>query len=120
MHRLKDIARRMDNCHERTAKRWWKKLGVKPDVDGHGAHRWKDKTADRLIALWEKVKSTRARDKYLTAKPSQRKNFLNRAGDADQFKFNFNATQKIIAQKISVAKKIVARHSAAARAKRKR
>lgn len=63
MHQLKDIARRMDNCHVRTAKRWWKKLDsecayaglprVKPDVQGHGPHRWEDATADRLIAMWK-------------------------------------------------------------------
>jgi hypothetical protein len=59
MHRLKDIAARMDNCHERTAKRWWKKLGVPPDVIGHGPHRWEDATADRLIALWKQYYNTR-------------------------------------------------------------
>jgi hypothetical protein len=52
MHHLKDIAARMD-CHVRTAKRWWKKLRVPPDVIGHGPHRWHDDTADRLIHLWE-------------------------------------------------------------------
>lgn len=62
MHQLKDIARRMD-CHPRTAKRWWKKLdrecaiaglpSVRPDVPGHGPHRWKDETFNRLIHLWE-------------------------------------------------------------------
>ena len=63
MHQLKDIARRMGDCHVRTAKRWWKKLDaiqarlkrqrVRPDVRGHGAHKWHDDTADLLIQLWE-------------------------------------------------------------------
>jgi len=62
MHQLKDIASRMDGCHPRTAKRWWRKLdaecraaglpSVAPDVQGHGPHRWEDATADRLIKLW--------------------------------------------------------------------
>jgi hypothetical protein len=52
MHRLKDIAARMD-CHPRTAKRWWKKLRVPPDVIGHGPHRWHTDSFNRLIRLWE-------------------------------------------------------------------
>ena len=59
MHQLKDIARRMDNCHVRTAKRWWKKLNIPPDVIGHGPHRWYDRTADRLIKLWEDFYNSR-------------------------------------------------------------
>jgi len=63
MLQLKDIAARMDGCHPRTAKRWWKKInaellaagqpGVAPDVQGHGPHRWKAATFERLIRLWE-------------------------------------------------------------------
>lgn len=61
MLQLKDIAAAMD-VHPRTAKRWWKKLDaecrrlrlprVKPDVIGHGPHRWEPATAARLIKLW--------------------------------------------------------------------
>ena len=63
MHQLKDIAALMDNACTRTAKRWWKKLDsmqerlkrprVKPDVTGHGPHRWEDATAALLIKLWK-------------------------------------------------------------------
>ena len=63
MFRLKDIAAAMDNCHERTAERWWKHLDaecrrggwppVGPDVVGHGANKWKPSTFRRLIKLWE-------------------------------------------------------------------
>jgi len=52
MLRLKDIAVRMDCC-ERTAKRWWKRLRVPPDVIGHGPHRWHKASFERLIYLWE-------------------------------------------------------------------
>jgi hypothetical protein len=45
---LKQIAARMD-CHPKTAKRWWKKLNVPPDVFGHGPHKWHEDTADRLV-----------------------------------------------------------------------
>ena len=66
MHQLKDIAVRMDNCHVRTAKRWWKKLRVPPDVRGHGPHRWKDATADKLISLWELYYATRGTTPQIT------------------------------------------------------
>jgi hypothetical protein len=69
MHQLKDIAARMDGCHPRTAKRWWRKLDdecvaaglprVCPDVQGHGPHRWEDATADRLIMLWRQYYAKR-------------------------------------------------------------
>jgi hypothetical protein len=69
MLRLKDIAALMDDCHPRTAKRWWKKLNaecrrmgwplVGPDVSGHGPHRWKPETAARLIKLWEDANKAR-------------------------------------------------------------
>ena len=62
MLRLKDIAARMDNCHPRTATRWWKKLdrecraaglpGVAPDVTGHGPDKWIPATAEWLLTLW--------------------------------------------------------------------
>jgi hypothetical protein len=51
MHRLKDIAVAMD-CHVRTAKRWWKRLRVPPDVTGHGPHRWTTASFNRLMHLW--------------------------------------------------------------------
>lgn len=76
MQQLKDIAARMDGCHPRTAKRWWRKLDgecaaaglprVKPDVRGHGPHRWHDATADRLIALWAQYYETRGTTPQLT------------------------------------------------------
>jgi len=53
MHRLKDIARRMDDCHPRTAEKWVKKLRVPADVVGHGPNRWEDESADKLITLWK-------------------------------------------------------------------
>ncbi len=63
MHQLKDIAERMGGVHVKTAKRWWKKLDgiqarlrrprVKPDVMGHGPHKWHDVTANRLVKLYE-------------------------------------------------------------------
>jgi hypothetical protein len=53
MLRLKDIAVLMDNCHPRTAKRWWKKLRVPPTVRGHGAHRWSEADAKKLLLRWE-------------------------------------------------------------------
>jgi hypothetical protein len=69
MLRLKDIAHLMDDCHQRTAKRWWKKLdaecraaglpGVAPDVAGHGAHKWTIPTAERLLNLWATYYSQR-------------------------------------------------------------
>lgn len=75
MHRLKDIARRMDNSCERTAWRWIQKLNaqlaaldkddsVLPDVPsspgrGGAPNRWHDKTADRIISLWEQFYKTR-------------------------------------------------------------
>jgi hypothetical protein len=49
---LKDIAAAMD-CHPDTAWRWSKRLRVPPDVVGHGAHRWKEKSFRRLIKLYE-------------------------------------------------------------------
>jgi hypothetical protein len=63
MKLLKDIAADMGGVHVRTAKKWWKKLDaiqarlrrprVRPDVRGHGPHKWHDATAARLIALYE-------------------------------------------------------------------
>lgn len=52
MVRLKEICVLLDNCHPRTAKRWWKKLGVPPTVTGHGAHRWTPDDAQKLYARW--------------------------------------------------------------------
>ncbi len=49
---LKDIAAAMD-CHPDTARSWVKRLRVPPDVVGHGAHRWKEKSFRRLIELYE-------------------------------------------------------------------
>jgi hypothetical protein len=52
LYRLKDIAQAMDCC-ERTAKRWWKKLDVPPNITGHGPHRWKPRRFKLLLRLWE-------------------------------------------------------------------
>ncbi len=65
MFRLKDIAQRMD-CHERTAKRWWKRLRVPPDVIGHGPHRWHKASFERLISLWEKYYTTHGTSLQIT------------------------------------------------------
>ena len=104
MQQLKDIASRMDNCHVRTAKRWWKKLNaeciaaklppVAPDVQGHGPHRWHDATADRLIALWQN---------YYTAKGTTptiiRAKYAGDLTDARQIEFTFPTAQKFHAKK---------------------
>lgn len=62
---LKEIAAQMD-CHERTAKRWWKKLGVPPDVIGHGAHKWKERTAARLLKLYADFYKSRGTTPQIT------------------------------------------------------
>jgi hypothetical protein len=62
---LKDIAQAMD-CHPRTARRWWHKLNVHPDVVGHGPNRWKDRTFNRLIELWETFYKSRGTTLQIT------------------------------------------------------
>jgi hypothetical protein len=77
LYRLKDIAAAMD-CHERTAKRWWRKLGVPPDVRGHGPHRWHEATFQRLMHLWQTYYNQRGttlqivRAKYRGDKPTDK------------------------------------------------
>ena len=96
MHRLKDIARRMDDCHERTAKRWWKKLGIPPDVRGHGPHRWLDATADRLVKLWMDYYSSRG-----TTPQIVKAKYAGTFTDKRQLTLNFdekNTVQKISAK----------------------
>jgi hypothetical protein len=93
MHQLKDIARRMGDCHVRTAKRWWKKLDaiqarlkrtrVQPDVMGHGAHKWHDHTADRLIQLWEDYYKSRG-----TTAETVRAKYAGDLSDARQIEFS--------------------------------
>ena len=51
MRTLKDLANEMQ-LHPRTVKRWWKKLGVPPTVQGHGSHRWDETDAGRLLKAW--------------------------------------------------------------------
>ena len=65
MKTLKDIAQAMD-CHPRTARRWWHKLKVPPDVVGHGPNRWKDRTFNRLIELWETFYKSRGTTLQIT------------------------------------------------------
>ena len=77
LYRLKDIAAAMD-CHERTAKRWWKRLQVPPDVRGHGPHRWHEATFQRLMHLWKTYYNQRGttpqivRAKYRGDKPTDK------------------------------------------------
>jgi hypothetical protein len=52
MKTLKEIAAILD-CHPRTAKKWWKKMNIPPDVPGHGPHRWEDETAARFIQRYK-------------------------------------------------------------------
>jgi hypothetical protein len=89
MLRLKDIAAAMDDCHLRTASRWWKKLDaecaaaglprVGPDVTGHGANKWHPATAERLLKLWADYYRTRG----ITARTARRK-FRGLAPDPDE------------------------------------
>jgi hypothetical protein len=83
MLRLKEIAARMDDCHPRTATRWWKKLDaacrragverVAPDVTGHGPDKWHEATATRLLDLWRTWYSQRATTprKFVDGKPAE-------------------------------------------------
>lgn len=107
MLRLKDIAALMDDCHPRTAKRWWIKLNrecmrmgwplVGPDVIGHGAHRWKPETAKRLLEMWQDYYSSRGSTLKIC-----RAKYAGDLFDARQLNLNFNVIpQKIKTQKIS-------------------
>ena len=77
MRVLKDIAVAMD-CHEKTARRWWKKLRVPPDVRGHGANKWYDASFNRLLDLWRLYYDTHGttpqltRAKYAGQKPTDK------------------------------------------------
>jgi len=87
MFTLKDLAREMD-CHPRTAKRWWKKLGVPPDVTGHGAHKWRVTTAARLLKLWADYYKSRG-----TTPQIVRAKYAGDLHDARQIEF-FSAPSK--------------------------
>jgi hypothetical protein len=45
---VKDLAVEMD-IHPRNVKRWVKRIGIQPDLPGHGPHRWREATARRII-----------------------------------------------------------------------
>ena len=85
MHQLKDIAARMDNACTRTAKRWWKKLNVPPDVTGHGPHRWHDASADRIVKLWEGFYKSRG-----TTPQIVKAKYAGKFTDNRQMNFNFD------------------------------
>ena len=104
MLQLKDIAERMGGVHVKTAKRWWKKLNreqarsgkplVAPDVIGHGPHKWKPATAERLIALYENYYSSKG-----TTPQIIRAKYTGDLTDARQIQFTFTS------KKISCPKK---------------
>lgn len=48
----KDLAREL-NLHPRTVKRWWRRLGVRPDACcANGCHRWSPEAVARLRRKW--------------------------------------------------------------------
>ncbi len=98
MLQLKDIAERFGGVHPRTAKRWWKKLDreqakagkprVRPDVRGHGPHKWKPATADLLVTLYENYYAAKG-----TTPAIIRAKYTGDLTDARQFQFTFTSPQ---------------------------
>jgi len=99
MLHLKDIAARMGDVHPRTAKRWWRKLdreqsragkpSVCPDVRGHGPHKWKPETAERLISLYQNYYAARG-----TSPQIVRAKYNGDLQDERQFEFTFSKSLK--------------------------
>lgn len=83
LYRLKDIAVAMD-CHEKTAKRWYKALRVFPDIVGHGANRWREASFQKLMTLWAGVYSARGTTPQIT-----RKKFAGVLTDKNQLSLPF-------------------------------
>jgi hypothetical protein len=48
---LKDFAMEMD-CHLNTARKWVLRINIPPDIRGHGALRWKEVSARKLLKIW--------------------------------------------------------------------
>lgn len=65
--RIKDLALAMD-VHPRTVKRWWRRLGVPPDVRGHASHRWTPASAQKLLTRWQAYWLASGRDAAMQAK----------------------------------------------------
>jgi hypothetical protein len=53
LYTTKDLATVM-LMHEKTVKRWWRKLNVPPLIAGNRSHRWTQRQATRLIERWQK------------------------------------------------------------------
>ena len=89
---LKDIAVEMD-CHVETARRWVAKLGVPPDVRGHGANKWNDDSFALLIGRWKHFYDSRGTSPQLI-----RAKYAGLSTDSKQLPLIFNGNEKFFPQ----------------------
>jgi len=83
-YQLKDIANLLC-CHEQTARRWWKRLAIPPDIRGHGPDKWYIPTGNRLITSYKLYYTMRGTTAAIT-----RNKYAGQHTDAAQLGFKFS------------------------------
>ena len=78
MRHLKEIAAALD-CAPKTLRKWWPRLGVPPDVRGHGPLKWQDDRAELLMVRFKAHYTARGTSLALT-----RQKFVGHSRDKKQ------------------------------------